>query len=352
MPTSLRVAVIGLDDPAKLILMGLIATSGLKLVGLADRDRDRLDAFARSNDCPTYLDQRIMLIETKPQIVFINAPRHQEAELLSLAAELGIAAVKPFPLGRNFDEAVTLTKLFDKAKLGLFVHSPYRYSGGFDAVSEWIGQLGQVHLIQDECFLTRESGCPTQGWQASKAQAGGGVLLDYAYPGLELITSQFGLPELVHCVTKTGLCAQSERPYETEDLSTLKMIFGSGTLATSLALRVAASNSRQTIYHGARGQLTLKVGSVGFRPVGDQLITRRFRDKPAKPYARQARELLQVLRSEQAPASTAREHLQAMAIIEAAYLSSRTGQPESPSHFYELHDLVPPAPPVITSPAD
>ncbi len=351
MAGSICAAVIGLAEPAGTILDGLRSTPGLKVVGLADAERERLEHFAESTGLGVYDDHRTMLLETRPEIVFVNVPRHQEAELLALAAELGIALWKPYPLGRDFDEAVSFVKRFAKANLGLYVSSPYRYCGGYEPLAHWLGTLGQVHLIEDEYFLPAELGCPVTGWRASKAQAGGGVLLEGAYSGLELITSQFGLPELVHCVTKTGLCGQSERPYETEDLSLVELSFGSGTLGYSVALRAAAQAGRQTVWHGAGGQLSLGPGSVSFKPMDGKAILRRFRDRAAKPYERQAGELVQVLRGEQAGTSTGREHLLPMAVIEAAYLSARTGQPESPSHFYELHDLTPPAPPVITSPA-
>lgn len=350
MAASIRAAIIGLSRPAETILDGLQNSPGLKLVGVADAERKRLEPFVESTGLAGYDDHRTMLLETRPEIVFINVPRHQEAELLALAAELGIALLKPYPLGRDFDEAVDFVKLFAKANLGLYVTNPYRYCGGHESLAQWLGKLGQVHLIEDEYFLPAVLGCPVTGWRASKAQAGGGVLLEGAYPGLELITSQFGLPELVHCVTKTGLCGQSERPYETEDLSLMELSFGSGTLGSSLALRVAAEQSQKTVWHGAKGQMSLKASSVSFKPMGGQAKVERFRDGLSKPYARQASELVQVLRGEQAGTSTGREHLLPMAVIEAAYLSARTGQPESPSHFYELHDLTPPAPPVISSP--
>ncbi len=352
MAKSIRAAIIGLAEPAGTILDGLENTAGLKLVGLADAERERLEPFAEATGLSGYDDHRIMLIETRPEIVFINVPRYQEAELLGLAGELGIALCKPYPLGRDFDEAVDFVKLFGKADLGLYVSSPYRYCGGREGLARWLGKLGQVHLIEDEYFLPADLGCPVTGWRASKSQAGGGVLLEGAYPGLELITSQFGLPELVHCVTKTGLCGQSERPYETEDLSLMELSFGSGTVGCSVALRVAAERSRRTVWHGAKGQMSLGAGSVSFKPMSGEAMVHRFRDSLAKPYARQASDLVQILRGEQAGTSTGREHLLPMAVIEAAYLSARTGQPESPSHFFELHDLVPPAPPVITSPAE
>ncbi len=350
MAGSIRAGVIGLAEPAETIFAGLGSISGLKLVGVADGERERLEGFAETANVARYDDHRTMLIETRPEIVFINVPRHQEAELLALAAELGVAVWKPYPLGRDFGEAVGFVKNFGKAKLGLYVSSAYRYCGGYERVCEWLGKLGQVHLIGDEYFLPAESGNPVTGWRASKAQAGGGVLLEGAYAGLELITSQFGLPELVHCVTKTGLCGQSERPYETEDLSLVDLSFGAGTVAYSVALRAAAKGSRQTVWHGSRGQLILGSGTVSFKPVDGPVTVRRFRDSPTKPYARQGAELVQALGGEQVAVSTGLEHLLPMAVIEAAYLSARTGQPESPSHFYELHDITPPAPPVISTP--
>jgi len=33
------------------------------------------------------------------------------------------------------------------------------------------------------------------------------------------------------------------------------------------------------------------------------------------------------------------QHLATMAVLEAAYLSARTGQPESPSAIFEMHDV-------------
>ena len=350
MSSSIHAGAIGLAEPAETVLAGLRSIGGLKLVGVADGERGRLAAFSETSNVPTYDDHRTMLIETRPEIVFINVPRHQEAELLALAAELGVAVWKPYPLGRDFGEAVEFVKRFGKAKLGLYVSSAYRYCGGYERVCEWLGKLGRVHLIGDEFFLPAELGCPVTGWRASKAQAGGGVLLEGAYAGLELITSQFGLPEMVHCVTKTRLCGQSERPYETEDLSLVELSFGTGAVAYSVAFRAAAKGLTQTVWHGSAGQLSLGAGMVSFKPVDGPVTVRRFRDSPTKPYARQGAELIQALRGEQMAASTGDQHLLPMAVIEAAYLSARTGQPESPSHFYELHDLVPPAPPVISGP--
>ena len=240
MASSIRAALIGLAEPAWAILTGLRSISGLKLVGLADTNMERLADFSQTTGLATYDDQRIMLVETRPQIVFINVPRHQEAEVLGLAIEMGVAVWKPYPLARNFAEAAGYVQRFAKANLGLYVSNPYRYSGGFEHICEWLGRLGKVHLIQDEYMLPSAMGGEITGWRASKAQAGGGVLLEGAYPGLELITSQFGLPAQVYCLARTHLGVQTDRPYETEDLSMVSLAFSGGTLAASAALRVAA----------------------------------------------------------------------------------------------------------------
>ncbi len=352
MASTIRVAIVGLADPIWNIILALQATSGLKLVALADSDRERLTDCSESTGLPGYDDQRIMLLETQPQIIFINVPRHQEADLLALALELGVAVWKPYPLARNFDEAVDFVQRFAKANLGLYVGNPYRYSGGFVCLSDWLPTLGQVHLIHDEYMLPAKLTDQIAAWRTSKAQAGGGVLLDCAYPGLELITSQFGLPEQVYCLTRSQLGLQTDRPYETEDLSTLSLAFGNGTIACSTALRVAAQARRRTTWHGSAGKLTFEPRLVSLQFSNrSKPQTRHYRDRLERPYARQAHELVHALRGDQPPASTANDHLLPMAVIEAAYLSARTGQPESPSHFYELHDLTLPAPPVITSPA-
>ena len=216
------------------------------------------EILTQTTGLATYDDHRIMLLETRPRIVFINVPRYQEAELLGLAAELGVSVWKPYPLARNFDEAAEYVAKFAKANLGLYVGNPYRYSGGFDHIHNWLGRLGKVHLIQDEYMLPAALGGEITGWRASKIQAGGGVLLEGAYPGLELITSQFGLPEQVYCLARGCLGVQTDRPYETEDLGTMSLAFGGGTVANSTALRVAAEASGQTVWHGVKGKLSLK----------------------------------------------------------------------------------------------
>jgi hypothetical protein len=54
----------------------------------------------------------------------------------------------------------------------------------------------------------------------------------------------------------------------------------------------------------------------------------------------QIEEFLTSLRSNPAEVrSTLREHLPTMAVIQAAYLSARTGQPESPGSILEMHHI-------------
>ena len=350
MASSVSAALVGLTGPAEDVLAGLLKVRGLNLVGVADSDKGRLERFGESSGLAKYDDHRVMLVETRPAIAFVNVPRHQEAEILGLAVELGIGVWKPYPLARSFEEAVGLVRAFEKAKLGLYVGNPLRFGPGFEQVSEWLGRLGRVHLIENEYMRPAALGGEITGWRASKAQAGGGVLLEGAYPGLEVITSQFGLPEQVYCLTSTGLGMQTDRPYETEDMGLLTMTFGDGAVGCSVALRTAAEAGGKVVWHGSDGKLTLAEGAIRFVEAGGEgEEVRHVRENPTRAYRAQARELVRAVRCEQMANSVGRDHLAVMAVIEAAYLSSRTGQPESPSHFYELHDLTPPATPVIAS---
>ena len=352
MASSVRAAVVGVTGPAEDMLAGLLKVRGLSVVGVADSDKERLEGFGETSGLATYDDHRVMLVETRPEIAFVNVPRYQEAEVLSLAVELGVGVWKPYPLARSFGEAVGFVRSFEKGKLGLYVGNPLRYGPVFEQVSEWLSRLGGVHLIENEYMRPAALGGEITGWRASKAQAGGGVLLEGAYPGLAVIASQFGLPEQVYCLTSTGLGMQTDRPYETEDMGLLTMTFRDGAVGCSVALRTAAERGGKVVWHGSEGKLTLAEGSVRFVEAGGEgEEVRHVRENPTKPFRAQAGELVRVVRGEQVASSVGRDHLAVMAVIEAAYLSSRTGQSESPSHFYELHDLTPPAAPVITSPA-
>jgi hypothetical protein len=87
---------------------------------------------------------------------------------------------------------------------------------------------------------------------------------------------------------------------------------------------------------GARRLSTQPAGSAG--------VTVRFVEQsPLEAWQTDLSGFVASLASSKGVPSSGGEHLATMAVMESAYLSARTGQPEEPARFYQLHELAMPA---------
>jgi predicted dehydrogenase len=203
-----------------------------------------------------------------------------------------------------------------------------------DAVAE--GAIGRVAIIVAEGFYFRpQSYYDSAAWRGT-IELDGGVLMNQAIHTIDLLRWIGGAVSTV-----SGNVATIGHRMEAEDTATVSLRFASGALGAILATTCAETERPTELrIHGERGHIRL-VGeevvewevSGRARPVADAkagaegvpAATATW-GTSAIGYVRQYSDFIAAIREGRAPAVTADDGAAAVAIVLAAYESSRTGK--------------------------
>jgi predicted dehydrogenase len=171
------------------------------------------------------------------------------------------------------------------------------------------------------------------GWRGDLARAGGGVLLHGAYEQLDLLVDRLGTPESVFAQGSSSIPPGKARSYDTEDACQVSLRFLGGRIATLDAVRRAGPGAWKVRLVGGRRWMEVTGEGLDVRdPAGDLVdhLPVRSGHRYGAALASYGGALRAGLRN---LPSTAADHLPTLAVVEAAYLSMRTGQAESPARF-------------------
>ncbi len=314
-------------------------------MAVADRDAQLAEDLGRRVSASWYTDNRSCLAEGRPEAVFMSVPPHQAAELIAACAKRKIHVWKDIPLARNLGEAAAMVRTMEKSKLIFAVGTRWRFEPGYARCGQLKDQLGRVFLCRGHYLFNW--GAPL-GWRSDRATAGGGVQLELAYHPIDLLTWTLGLPEDVfgvNAIAEHSEIDQEEQPrppHDTDDTAAAILRYREGSMATVVTTRCSGPVSEEFCIHGRLG--SLRATSEEYRlcgPEGNIIET-----GPGSSYSPSQAMVAQVeafveAASQQAnlyPCS-ARENLLNLAVIEALYLSHRTGHPESPARLLANNKL-------------
>jgi len=339
------VAVIGAGGAGAVVLQALRQIGAATVVGVADRDPAVAAEAGQAYGVVSYTDNRSLLAEARPRVVFLCVPPAAGAELVGACAKRGIHVCKAPPLGRSLAEGVALVSQMEQAGLKLAVDASRRFAGSYRRAGQLRGRLGEVFLGRAHYLFNWG---PRLGWRGDKATAGGGALLELGYPPIDLLVWLLGVPEEVYGLTaaghrpaEAGAGGEVLPPYDTDDTAAAILRFARGCMATVVATRASGPVSEELTLHGRGGSLTVNSDSCLLRdPDGnvlDQLV------EPGSPVEAARRAAEGFLRAVAADARSwdcsGRENLLPLAVIEAIYLSDRTCHPESPARLLRTHGL-------------
>ncbi len=172
------------------------------------------------------------------------------------------------------------------------------------------------------------TGDEPEGWRGDSLRAGGGVLLNGAYAQVDLLVTLLGLPESVYAVCSFARAPGETLNYDTEDTALVLMRWGSDCSAMLVARRGVIPGAWQITLVGTNDTLVW--------PAADSSD-----DDEAGMGAHSAAGIARQIRSAagicetvvRRPDLRARDHLATLAVIEAAYLSAKTGAPEVPARL-------------------
>jgi predicted dehydrogenase len=158
-----------------------------------------------------------------------------------------------------------------------------------------------------------------------------------------MITSNFGLPQQVYCVTGNNAPDKQQRLYLTEDSAIITLKFSDVLSGALLAGKAANSFGQEPQkFLIAQNQVsTLRIDDNHFEVAESQGKILRQDDFNDDNLGRLKRTIenfgSNLLWPDTNPlVSTAQESLKNMAVIEAAYLSARTGMPEEPEKILKI----------------
>ncbi len=341
----LPVAVIGVGAFGSEMVSALKQSDLVDVVGLSDLDAEKAAGVSAETDVPGYHDNRSLLAETRPEAVFLCVPPMSASELISACADRGIHVWKDLPLARNLPEGVAMVRRMEEGELKLAVGTQRRFSAGYRWAHDAKGRLGDIFLARSHYLFNWG---PELGWRGDLESAGGGALLELGYHAIDLLVWMLGMPDEVYGASAVGsrsVAVGTDEPvhrmHDTDDTAATIMRYISGAMASVVTTRSSGPVSEELCIHGRCGSLRADGETCVLRDPDGNIVGHAEDDAtPVSVLRRQAEAFATaVIRNAKTYECSGRENLLNLAVIDAIYLSDRTGQMEEPYRLLEQQGL-------------
>ena len=248
-------------------------------------------------------------------------------------------------MARDFSEAAELARLAQEENVMLSVANTGRFTQSALAMKNFVvNNPSQSFFFISAAAGSRAVISPADlKWRSDPVLAGGGVILYDCWEIIDSIIWNFGMPQQVYCVAGSTAPDMQQRLYRTEDSAIITMKFSDTLSANLLAGKAALTkgqNQQQLLI--AQGQnMLLKCDEKTFE-ITDPHGKRKSREKFEENNTGKMKKVLENFGScllwpdKNKPLSTITDNLNCMAVIEAAYVSVRTGMPEEPGRILKI----------------
>jgi predicted dehydrogenase len=337
---ALTAAVLGLDKRGWLLLEAAVQAGCFQIKAVADQDPQKADKAAAKYKCEAYTDYRQLIVQNQLDCLLLATDIHAYGEHLKTAIKRKFNILKLAPPARNFEEACEYVQMAESEKVKFAVANPARFNPSYITAHELIlqGHIEHIYLVTAYCSAAVTD---RPSWYADPKLAGGGVLMHDCYPVIDQILWSFPVPQQVYALNTNGAPDKQQRLYLTEDTSVVSLRFTDALVGSITATRRNEVSPNETC---------LKVyGKEALLTVTDDLVTLTTptgRENQRWQYAQDEPDTMRRLLAsfarsitnpdEPSLVTTAAEGLNNMAVLESAYLSSRTGFPEEPARILHL----------------
>jgi predicted dehydrogenase len=346
---TLKIAAIGLTDTA-LGLLDIASESGLySIAAAADARQERLDMCERKFECSVFTDYRQLIIATEADFLLFGDPIHQCLEFIQLALQENFNVLKTLPPALNFSQLTELYRFAKKRKRLFITMQNGRFRLPFEHIRNHLIKSDHKddhswHLVSAVCHVPMGEPDTEMRWLNDPNMAGGGVLLHNCYDLIDELLLCFGLPQKVYALTINLAPDRQQRMSLTEDTAVVTMQFTDSLIAQICASRTLGPARRHLRVHGKQQHLTATEEEVVLYDNGGALLEQK--SYAADDLSSQKRMMKNLATSFQNPGTCQLYpphgfDLKTMAVIEAAYLSTRTGMAEDPGRILHLADIDP-----------
>ena len=315
---------------------------GARLVGVYDRDAQRLASVATRHGCKQFGAYEQLLDDPAVDVVSIATPNGTHSRLGVMAAEAGKHLVVEKPLDVSLAAADRLIEASERAGVKLAGIFQSRFCPLFCAIKEAvnIGRLGPLYGVHADMFWWRDESYFAAAGDRRRADwrmDGGGALATQGVHTLDLV-QWFGGP----VASVFGYMGRYVQDIEAEDKLSCLLRFQSGAIGSLNATTVAWGGGGDTLtVHGQGGTIatgkqreTLEVWQLRndnadesrrmlarFGPGGD----RDWADDPHTGHRDIFSDMVRAIVEDRKPAVDGREARVAVELMLAIYESCRSG---------------------------
>ena len=341
--SKLKTAVLGLNEAGKELLQAASGIAYFQVQAVADKDTETVEKIAKQYNCAGYDDYRQFLAANQFDCLLVAAPTYGCNEYIRTAIKKKFNILKIAPPARNFEEAVEFVRLAEAENIKFAVANPARFAQSFLALRQFLqeNQAEQPFLITAVCNVGDQS---HPAWQTDPKLAGGGVLLHNCYQIIDQIMWNFTTPQQVYSLNTNQATDRQQRLYLTEGTAVVTMKFTDTLFGSLIANKTVGPGEEVLKIYSKDKILTVSYGSfivsdrLG-KIIEEQTYRGNLQSCTAECLKNFAISIL--LPDKNRLSSGGAENLKNMAVLEAAYLSARTGMPEEPAKILQMANIEP-----------
>lgn len=349
---KLKIALLGFTQEAYNILKIAESMGIFEICAVSVRDKERAESLAFRYGCEIYDDPRQMILGGKAQLLIVASQHQCPEELITLAFENGMSVLKTLPAFFSLSQAAYIITEAMKNNVFYVSASLHRYYPGYQAIQNYLDnnpeEKKNIYLIEARGKYNVDTNNPDNHWLRDPELAGGGVILRNCHSIFNVLTKLFNLPETIYTI-KTNMSQDIvQRNMLTEDCAVCSMRFSEKMMVSVTATRNTCLDFENIRFYFTDKYISVRPNSLKIRSLDDELIS-EVRGPIDETGAIQ--KILKLvydaimaedeLREENAKVLLKRESelLNTMAVIEAAYLSSKTQSPEMPDKMIDLSGI-------------
>jgi predicted dehydrogenase len=216
--TPVRLALIGLGNQGQEHLAAAKNTSQVRFVAGVDTNQAARDDTARN-----HADLGMLLFDDVNQLdssqldgLVLALPHHCYDGIWDTLLGFHLPILKEKPLGRSFDEAVSLLQRANMARCPVQTAIQRRHHPSYRMLKQMLDKqdvrVSEIHAHLHLGFAATKSG--HDSWRENRQQAGGGALLDAGYHLVDLLHFLAGQFDLITAALWCGDRAATEKEIE------------------------------------------------------------------------------------------------------------------------------------------
>lgn len=307
------------------------------LVGVADKNAENAEAFAKEHGCAVFSDADELLSSDEIDVVCICVPSGLHAMFAVKAAEAGKHFVVEKPMAITKEQLDNIAEACEKNGVKGCVISQLRFSQSVQTVKNAIdsGLLGDIVFVdlKMKYYRTPEYFAASP-WKGTFAMDGGGALMNQGIHGIDLIQYLAG-----PVISVSGVCKTMVHSIEVEDTASLTLEFANGAVgAVTATTSVPPGYPRVIEISGTKGTVSLMEdvitawdieGVPAPGPLSESVASASHNDPKAfsaENHKMQILDMIEAVHSNREPYVGIIDGSRAVDVILAAYEAGRSGK--------------------------